>query len=201
MNAQKSKFLRVYTTLHNTFKLNGRGQKCTLVQRDTMKQQAHFPFCLFHRITPTHDNIYLILRNLSYLKVNSISLRMIMSFGCSEFNWVNSGICFLWTQFDIWKLIKRSDTSNPYALTLRYRSDGKKQSNNKRQRNTTVSRRRRRRGRPESGTESDSGDSERTSNTDFLDNDAYFKEDYDFDGKLFCFKFSSITIRSVWRKV
>ena len=44
--------------------------------------------------------------------------------------------------------------------------------------------RRRRRGRPESGTESDSSDSVRTSNTDLRENDSFFKDDYDFDGEL-----------------
>ena len=87
-------------------------------------------------------------------------------------------------QFDIWKLVKRSDTSNPYSLTLRYRSDGTKRTDvdSKRLKATTVCRRRRR--RPDSGTESDSSDSALTSTTDIAqrENESYFKDDYDFDG-------------------
>ena len=88
-------------------------------------------------------------------------------------------------QFDIWKLVKRSDTSNPYSLTLRYRSEAKRTDVDiKRLKTTTVCRRRRR--RPDSGTESDSSDSALTSTTDIAqrENESYFKDDYDFDGIL-----------------
>ena len=79
--------------------------------------------------------------------------------------------------------MKRSSTSNPYSLALRYRSDTKKTDvDSRRLRIATVYRRRRR--RPDSGTESDSSDSVLTSTTDITqrDNESYFKEDYDFDG-------------------
>ena len=92
---------------------------------------------------------------------------------------------------DVWRLIKRTDVSNTYNLTLKYRASksskdagigpGKQRSKTA---NSTVSRRRRKRA-DSSVTVSDSDDRasvQSSFTTDLIDLEGYFKDDYDYDG-------------------
>ncbi|GFN79373.1 leucine-rich repeat-containing protein 74b-like [Plakobranchus ocellatus] len=81
------------------------------------------------------------------------------------------------SQFDIWSLIKRPVTSNPYYLTSRYRM---RHAPVRRCKTGVISRRRR---KDSQLMGSDCGDSNRsaTTTTDMLDLDKEFLEDFDFD--------------------
>ena len=82
-------------------------------------------------------------------------------------------------KFDIWNLIKRPMTSNPYYLTSRYRM---RHTPVRRAKTGVISRRRRK----DFQMGSDCGDSNRsaTTTTDMFDLDKDFLEDFDFDGKI-----------------
>ena len=83
-------------------------------------------------------------------------------------------------QFDIWNLIKRPNTTEPYVLTTRYRTC----KNPVRRTRASMGIRRRRRPDSRAESEGESNQSIATSEFDF-DRDYFFQDEFDFDGTPF----------------
>ncbi|XP_045206580.2 uncharacterized protein LOC123558779 [Mercenaria mercenaria] len=88
------------------------------------------------------------------------------------------------SQFDVWKLIKRSNVDSPYCLALRYRSAIYPTAARRAHSTTPATIHRRRKNTDSAMTsESDGRSSQLSLLNDLHDGENFFKENYDFDGE------------------
>jgi hypothetical protein len=92
--------------------------------------------------------------------------------------------CLLF-KFDVWKLIKRNNAESPYCLALHYRSSIYPAASRRSHSTTPGATIHRRRKHTDSAMtlDSDGRSSQMSYLNDLHENENFFKENYDFDGK------------------